>query len=251
MVGAQKSGTTSLNYCLSQHPNICTGEKKECHFFDNDTIFTGDHIDYDAYHAMFNPNEQCRVIGECTPSYLYWGDSLARIKRYNPDMKIICVLRNPVDRAYSQWQMEHNRQFETLGFEDAILLEGERLEIEGIKGQHLIYSYLDRGFYAWQVKKMLNIFDREQILFIKAEDMREDMAVTMYEVFRFLELEYYQVDETAQHLGDYKKSLNPQLRNQLIDVFRHDIQELEVVLKWKCNDWLKYAPTPKPVYTQI
>ncbi len=252
MVGAQKSGTTSLNYCLAQHPDICTAVHKEGHFFDNDTLFNSrEKVDYSGYHELFAPNDRTKVIGEATPVYMYWGECMSRIKKYNPNIKLICILRNPVDRAYSHWQMEYNRNFEILSFEDAILLEGERLNIEGVNGQHMVYSYLDRGFYAWQIKKMLELFDRSQILFLKAEEMKEDMSVALYEVFRFLGIEYMHVDETAQHIGDYKHSLNPHLRNQLIDVYRHDIKEVEDLLSWKCSDWLKPAPVPKPVYVQI
>lgn len=245
IAGVQKSGTTTLNHCLSQHDAICTYTDKEVHFFDNEANFIQPgNVDYKAYHANFTPQSN-QIIGEATPIYLYWHNCLERIKAYNPNIKLIITLRNPVDRAYSQWQMIRNRNQEPLSFRDAIYHEQERLENLGQNGQHRDYSYLDRGNYATQLKRLFSIFDRDQIHFVKADDMLEDMDVVLYKIFNFLELPFQKVDTSAKHIGDYEYSLDPVIRNQLVRYFEDEIIETESLLKWNCSDWKKEVSIPK------
>lgn len=238
IAGVQKSGTTTLNHCLSQHTDICTYTDKEVHFFDQEEL------DYAAYHAKFDPKEN-QIIGEATPIYLYWQNCLERIKAYNPNIKLVILLRNPVDRAYSHWQMTRNRGLEPLSFRDAIYLEQERLENLGENGQHRYFSYLDRGNYATQIKNLFRLFDKEQIQFIKADDMFDDIEVVLFKLFNFLQVPYQAVDTAAKHLGDYEGSLDPVIRNQLIRYFEDEILETESLLKWNCSQWRKEVNIPK------
>jgi hypothetical protein len=110
VAGAQKSGTQALDRYLRTHPELClpplmptmgrqlTGE---LHFFDTDANFATGSPDYAAYRARFDPRPPQRLLGEVTPGYMYWPAAAARIARYNPEMKLILVLRNPITRAFS------------------------------------------------------------------------------------------------------------------------------------------------------
>src|SRR4029077_12565345 len=95
VAGAQKSGTTALNYYLKRHPRIALPIKKELHFFDNDALFTGETVSYEALHTMFRPARPDSIAGENTPNYLYWPPALQRVREYNPSIKLIVLLRNP------------------------------------------------------------------------------------------------------------------------------------------------------------
>src|SRR6266481_6208185 len=120
VAGAQKSGTTALNYYLKRHPRIALPVKKELHFFDNDELFAGGNVSYEPLYEMFRPARPGSIAGENTPIYLYWRPALPRIRDYNPAMKFIVILRNPIERAFSQWNMQRTRGIEPFDFLDAV-----------------------------------------------------------------------------------------------------------------------------------
>lgn len=107
IIGAQKAGTTALFDYLGEMPGIGLSRTKEVHFFDDETV-DWDCPDYGAYHAQFDPGA-APLIGEATPIYVYWPRALERIRAYNPDMRLILMLRDPVERAWSHWRMEFAR----------------------------------------------------------------------------------------------------------------------------------------------
>src|SRR5256885_16741616 len=118
--GTQKGGTSALDSFLRQHPEICMPEtRKELHYFDREKNFAK-RPDHKKYHANFRPSPGQRVIGEATPIYMYWNAAPSRIHAYNPEMKWILTLRNPVERAFSAWNMERNRGADPLPFSEAI-----------------------------------------------------------------------------------------------------------------------------------
>lgn len=121
-IGVQKAGTTSIFAYLNQHPQIRMGQKKELHYFDDEDHFA-QKPDYSLYEQQFvrDPERANLLYVEVTPIYLYWSPALRRIWEYNPNMKCIVLLRNPITRAYSHWNMEYGRQWDALSFEEAIL----------------------------------------------------------------------------------------------------------------------------------
>ena len=139
VAGAQKGGTTALDFYLRQHPNICMATGKEVHFFDTEKFFQGHKVDYDEYHSRFEPNASHVLVGEATPIYMYWHYAPRRIWEYNSKMKLIILLRNPIERAYSHWNMERSRNWEHLPFWDAIQYESQRCR-EALPYQHRVYS---------------------------------------------------------------------------------------------------------------
>ena len=98
LAGAQKSGTTALHYFLCKHPNITMGDQQEMHFFDNDAMFVSQ-VDYEELHKHYPPLGTPTIAGDCTPSYIYHEPAAERIWKYNPKIKLLVLLRNPVERA--------------------------------------------------------------------------------------------------------------------------------------------------------
>src|SRR5437879_12602650 len=100
LAGAQKSGTTALHYFLEKHPRITMGDQEEMHFFDDDGLFSGP-VDYELLHRHFPLLPRSTIAGECTLSYLYWKPAAEQVWKYNPVIKLIVLLRNPVERAFA------------------------------------------------------------------------------------------------------------------------------------------------------
>ena len=232
--GAQKGGTSALDSFLRQHPEICMPTtRKELHFFDREE----ENRDYKKYHANFKLKPQHRVIGEASPIYMYWETAPYRIWNYNPQMKWILALRNPVERAFSAWNMETKRGKEKLSFAEAIEREEARCR-EALPLQHRVYSYVDRGFYAHQVRRLFNIFGRDNVLVLFSEELRNEHQKTLRSVFDFLGVDSSFVPpEASVFEQEYAGKIDNQLRSRLIDIFRFDIKELEKLLGRDLAAW--------------
>src|SRR6202030_1816737 len=232
--GTQKGGTSALDSFLRQHPEIGMPEtKKELHFFDRED----ENTDYKKYHANFKPKPDHRVIGEASPIYMYWEAAPYRIWKYNLKMKWILALRNPVERAFSAWNMETKRGAEKLSFAEAIEKEPERCR-EALPLQHRVYSYTDRGFYAHQVRRLFNIFGKHGCLILLNEELRNDHQKTLRRVFEFLGVDSSFVPpEASVFEQEYSDKIDNQLRSGLIDVFYFDIKELEKLLGRDLSKW--------------
>lgn len=239
IVGTQRGGATTLNRCLAQHPLLCVAPQSDTGFFSQDALFQRGTPRYDRYHARFGIGSQHDITVESSSDYLYWQECIPRIYRYNKDVKLIALLRNPIDRAYSQWQATYRSGIEDQSFVDAINLETYRLRTQGDRGQHRCYGYIDRGLYSTQIEQMLQYFDPSQLLFIKSEDLRDHTPVVLYRVFDFIGVPYIEVDEAAQNVGNYDQSMSATVRNEMIELFRRDIARVEELLGWDCSDWLK------------
>ena len=127
IAGTQKGGTTALDEYFRTHQSICMAHKKEVHFFDEDRYFEKKSPNYSKYHKYFSPNDYSQVIGEATPIYMYWNKAIERIHVYNPQIKLIIILRNPIDRAFSHWNMERDKGRESRTFLKAILDEASKI----------------------------------------------------------------------------------------------------------------------------
>ena len=232
--GTQKGGTSALDSFLRQHPEVCMPQtKKELHFFDREA----DDTDYKKYHTNFKPKPEHRVIGEASPIYMYWETAPYRIWKYNPKMKWILALRNPVERAFSAWNMETKRGKEKLPFAEAIEKEPERCR-EVLPLQHRVYSYVDRGFYAHQVRRLFSIFGKEKCLILLNEELRSDHKETLRRVFEFLGVDSSFVPREASVFEqEYPNKIDNQLRSSLIETFYFDIKELEKFLRRDLSKW--------------
>ena len=186
IAGVQKGGTTALFDYLGDYPDVARSDVKEVHFFDDETQdWTGP--DYAAYHARFPPPDG-RPCGEATPIYSYWPNSLERIAAYNPAMKLILVLRDPVERAWSHWRMEHARGAEAEAFSWCIRQGRQRLFDAEPWGHHREFSYVERGFYGEQMERLFGLFSRQQVLVLRSEDLLADPTPALTGVRAFLGL---------------------------------------------------------------
>lgn len=187
LAGTQKGGTTTLDAYLRGHPKIRMAEKKEVHFFDNDSFFQAESPNYENYHKDFpaDSSPEDFLYGESTPIYMYWRESPQRIYRYNPAIKFIVSLRNPIDRAYSHWNMERARNADTASFLDALQSEPTRCRTVW-PSQHRVFSYVDRGRYLSQLERIYRYFPKEQVLLLRTDDLYTKPELVLKQIFNFL-----------------------------------------------------------------
>jgi hypothetical protein len=246
IMGAHKSGTSALSYFLSQHSDIYIPEKKEIHFFDRESVFkrSNGSVDYARYHKEFEVPRGVRLIGESTPIYMYWKPAARRIMQYNASIKMIFILRNPIDRAYAHYNWAKDvMEDETQPFAIALRLEKRRL-FKSLSLQTRIYSYTDRGYYAQQIKRLLEYFPVSQMLFIKNEELRNDHSGTLNRTFSFLEVTPVDYIEPVNVNSNHYPPMSATDRKYLLKKFKRDIEELEKILNWDCSDWLTGAHGP-------
>jgi sulfotransferase family protein len=186
IAGVQKAGTTALFEYLAETDDIALSRVKETHFFDDDAR-DWTRPDYADYHALFDAPDG-RPSGEATPIYLYWPNSLERMAAYNPAMRVIVLLRDPVERAWSHWRMEYARGFETRPFGWCIRQGRMRLFESEPWGWHRAYSYVERGFYGEQVERLYGLFPEEQVQILRAADLQAEPGATLAAVRKFLGL---------------------------------------------------------------
>jgi hypothetical protein len=236
LAGAQKSGTTALHYFLSKHSDITMGDQQEMHFFDNDEVFAGT-VDYELLHRHFPSVAPSTIAGECTPSYLYWKPAAERIWQYNPQIKLLVLLRNPIDRAFAHWNMQRFKGREPLDFLEAV--KEERIRITGappIEARR--FAYVDRGLYAQQLERFFQFFPPEQMKVVKFENFQEKQGETLDTIFSFLGLDPpSSLRSKDRNVVPYERVMNWEEKIFLFDLFAGDIAKLEKLLGWDCSDW--------------
>jgi hypothetical protein len=210
VVGAQKAGTTSLYHYLDQHPEVFMSPAKEPFFFDHEIDSTGRLVrqrfgrrslarkprfaDIQEYQALFEGAKDEKAVGEASPLYIYAPGTARRIKHYVPEAKIVVILRNPADRAYSAFLYALRMGVEPLIDFRRVLQEEER-RIQN--NWHYVYRYRDRGFYYRQVKSFYEVFGPEKVGVWLYEDLREDPQEVASGVFRFLGVDASFVPDTS------------------------------------------------------
>ena len=234
IIGCQRCGTTSLYTYLAQHPQILTPIKKEMDFFSW-------HFDrgidwYLAHFPPMPPGEQF-VTGEASPSYFDSREAPERLYSLFPEAKQIVLLRNPVDRAISQFYRLSGLNWEARSLDRAISDEVERLNQnpEYIIGEEP-GNYLARGRYIEFIKKWRTFFPPEQLLILKSEDFYAGAATTLKQVLEFLDLPEYQLSEYQNANPGSYQPVNESVRDWLRDYFRPYNQQLEEYLGRKL-DW--------------
>ena len=198
VIGAGKAGTTSLYHYLDQHPEVYMSPIKEPKFFaleggvpeyrgpgDREVWSSGTNraiSDPGEYEALFDGVGGEKAIGEASPGYLCNAGAPGRIKRYVPDARLVAVLRDPAERAYSAYLHMIRDGREKLGFAEA-LGEEERRTREGWAPG---WQYTREGFYCRNLRRYFELFDREQIRIYLYEDLRADPLGLMRDAFGFL-----------------------------------------------------------------
>jgi hypothetical protein len=180
IIGAQRSGTSFLFHYLCRHPNVRKPLMKEIHFFDLN--FAKGMRWYQA-HFPFKGKEI--ITGEASPYYLFYPDTPKRVAAFLPGVKIIILLRNPVDRAYSHYRHGLKEGWETLSFEEALDQEDTRIKN---KPGHQRFSYTSRGIYADQLIKWSEYVPLSEMLILKSEQLFSNPGDTLRKTQNFLEL---------------------------------------------------------------
>jgi Sulfotransferase domain len=236
VAGAQKSGTTALHYFLKRHPQIALPDRQELHFFDDEEIFSQP-VDYELLHRHFRSIGRSTIAGEITPSYLYWKSAMERIRNYNPQIKLVILLRNPIDRAFAHWNMQRFKDREPLDFLDALKEERKRLaELPAMESRR--FAYVDRGFYSGQLDRVFKLFPREQVQIVKFEHFRDRKQEMLDEIFEFLGVKSLRrVRDKDRNIVPYERAMRPDERKYLSGVFSAEVTKLEQMLGWDLSDW--------------
>ncbi len=249
IIGGQRCGTTSLYYYLINYPGITSAHTKEVHFFD---------VNYEKglhwYRAQFPTtigksyvkyvHKHSLITGEASPYYLFHPHAPRRISEVMPKVKLIALLRNPIDRAYSQHWLEAQSGYEKLSFKDAIDSEQERLAGEWekmLEDEHYQsfnyrhYSYLARGKYVDQLQYWMNNYPKDQLLILRSEDLYTRSAEVVQQTLQFLSVFDEKIDLQGKEYKKYKlplksgykgkqnspvKNIDPGLRQYLVDYFK-------------------------------
>ena len=238
IAGTQKGGTSALASYLYEHAELGLPTVKEAHFFDTEENFSGGPVDYTSYHAQFSPAVRGRILGDATPIYMYWQPAAPRMLQYNPAMKLIMLLRNPVTRAYSHWNMERARGRDPLPFDEAIRSEEERCRA-ALPLQHRQFSYVDRGRYSRQLERLWTMFPQRQTLVMKSEELLNSPQAALSRVTDFLGVARFRpVEPRRVHSRSYPAPMSAAARDYLRDALAGEIENLERLFGWDCADWL-------------
>jgi len=243
IIGAQKAGTTALFLLLAKHSKILAPKNKEINFFQDDRNFSKGNV---WYHEQFPSEEDfssSQITFEATPEYLYRIPAAQRIFDYNKSMKLIVLVRDPVERAYSAWNMYKNFKnknspylvslAEHRSFEQAI---GQEL-IEMRSGQNMPYNgferqdncnmpfpgYISRGIYFEQLARYYKLFHASQLLLIHDDELRSNTLATLRKVTDFLDLDEFAPEIPkggAAHEGVYSSEINSNVRELLREFYR-------------------------------
>jgi hypothetical protein len=247
IVGVPKAGTTSLYHYLNEHPQIEMSSKKEPDFFSDAAIqkqamyYGKNRIDTEEkYNRLFNTQKQNVIFGEASVSYFFYPTIAKDIKEYNTAAKIIIILRNPIDRAFSHYLMDYRLGLVTDSFEDVINKKSKH------KNAQLFYQqYVELGEYATQLKRYFDAFEKENILLLDYEDFERDVASTMRLVYSFLKI---RVDFSADINQKHNVFTIPKnklvhflyssqiIRNILVLIFPNNIRKAIRIIMFKKDE---------------
>ncbi|MFZ4522033.1 MAG: sulfotransferase domain-containing protein [Bacteroidales bacterium] len=235
IIGAQKCGTSTIFKHIGKHPDIQLPKKKELHFFD-ENYSRG----IDWYLHFFNKKNTPVPVctGEASPYYFFHPLVPSRICNTYPGIKLILLLRNPVNRAYSQYQHMKRKGRISLSFEHCMRLEEDVLagrkeafyqEEDHSDLMYRRFSFLTRSRYAEQLTEWYRYFDREQLLIIRSEDYFEDAGQSFQQVFRYLGLSDAYISINKKHNPSDYPPMKPETREQLsayFEPFNRQLYEL-------------------------
>jgi hypothetical protein len=234
IAGAQRCGTTSLYKTLVQHPSVLpAGLHKGVHYFDTD---------YERgpawYRSHFPTRMRARlsqrrtgswpITGEASPYYMFHPMVAERIARDLPEARLVVLLRDPVERAYSAYTHERARGFETLSFEEALEAEPERLAGEEdrlrsepgyVSPAHQHNAYLARGRYIDQLERLESAVGRDRLCVVDSDELFEDFKTGFTQVLDFLELDPWMPDSFEQRNARPRTKLEPGVRHRLEEYF--------------------------------
>jgi len=187
IVGAPKAGTTSLYHYLNEHLEIEMSSQKEPDYFSDEALkrqgmyYGKNRIDnLEKYHGLFT-NKDVKLRGEASVSYLFYDDVPQKIKEYNSKAKIIIMLRNPIDRAFSHYLMDYRLGLVSDSFDSII-----KKKLKHKNANLFFQQYIKLSEYSQQVSRYLEVFDKEKIMFIDYEDFKNDVSAVVDKAYLFL-----------------------------------------------------------------
>jgi hypothetical protein len=239
IIGTMKGGTTSLYHLLVQHPHVEPAAKKELHYFD---VLIEDE-DVEWYRRCFPAprwkDGRRTITGEATPGYMSHPLAPERMAKVVPQARLIALLRNPVDRAYSDYQQVVRKGRESRTFEEAVEEAIEEANRQPLGERYLNsyehrtvpcgvrIGYLAKGIYADQFQYWCKFFDREQMLVLKSEDFFARLPQSLGTVLDFLGLPEWEPEALeVRNKGVYEQEMNPATRKRLEEFFEPHNQRL-------------------------
>jgi len=235
IIGATKAGTTSIHNYIGQHPEVFVCPRKETNYFAQNSalcLLEDTISNLEEYEEQFVDVKDEKAIGETSPAYLAVPDAPKLIHETIPDVKLIAILRDPAERAYSHFLMRR-KQGKELRESFARCMEEE--DIDPAR------SYWHRGLYGEQLERYYKLFKPEQILIILYEDFVSDQLGTIQQIFAFLDVDdsfkpdiskRYNANPPAEPLSDG-------MRKKLIEMYREDILKAQELIEKDLSDWLK------------
>ena len=233
LIGAPKCGTTSMYSYIETHPDFVPPLRKEIHYYSIHYRLTK--VFYRAHFPLVF--EEGSITGEASPSYYWHPHAPGRVKKDLPDVRLVMCLRNPVDRAYSDYWMQVRQGWEVLSFEDAIQQESGRVDshYERVNREPLYWAdnlsrhaYVLRGRYQLHLRRWLDTFPRDRILFITIDQMKADPQGTFDRVCEHigLDLGHEPVFKVHGRHGHTHPKMAPETRKMLDKTFEEDNQVL-------------------------
>jgi hypothetical protein len=245
IVGVQKAATSSLYRMLVKHPAVAGGPEKEMRFFiDEDRDWSDP--DYSDYARPAN-DPSLTLAGDATPAYFFWPHALERMRRYDPDLRLMVTLRDPIERAFSQWSMERYWKPSFPDLPDAIeLFAGDALpdDVPDDKRPHRLRkeSLFTRGLYGEQLRRGLAHFPREQWLVLDFRGVFSRQGETLDAATEFLGIdrfeEYPPILHRNQTPTDHTGAA-PTVEHvsMLVELYRHDLAELAELSGLDVSQW--------------
>jgi hypothetical protein len=216
IVGAQRAGTTSLHKYLAEHPDVGRVRLgKGVHYFDTNAersmAWYRSHFPLDSSKIPFK--NRPTNVGEGSPYYMFHPECPRRIHEALPGVKVIAILRDPVERAHSQWAHETARGFEDLPFEEALRAEDERLADQeplladptGRSFEHQHHSYVARGQYAPQIQRLWDMFGQDRTLVLSSNQLFAEPAEVYAATLSFLGLTPHDATYEVHNARSYSK----------------------------------------------
>lgn len=238
ILGAQKAGTSSLFQFISEHPQVSPSSKKEIHYFDGGIDTSTDLYQKGEYwyRAHFTKKSELgtgHITGEASPAYLFNPIVPERIYKTIPGAKLIAILRNPTERAISQYFHERKLDCENLSIDAALQQEESRLQLSYESREYndfdfIHHSYQSRGLYKQQLDRYLQYFPLNQILVLSSEDFFTDPQGTLKQTFEFLDIDkdYLVNDLKPRNVSHNRTKVDARIYSQLDEFYRLPNQAL-------------------------
>ena len=244
IIGGVRCGTTSLYYDICQHPSVETAAYDEIGFFDDNY-----HLGQGWYRSLFPTKKRMEnvkqstgysITGEDTPFYIWNEEVVKRIADILPDIKLIAILRNPIDRAYSNFHLGVREGTEKRSFSDVIkndtdFINLKKQEKKELSNNDYKMSYLAKGIYVEQLKKWYEIFEKEQLCVISTEDFSNNTNKILEKIFDFLDIPNYSIKKFEEKKKSRYPNIDNSVRIELEDFFRPYNEQLYQLIGQEFN----------------